>query len=211
MAHDLTATQARTVSTTDAVIYNEIDTINRAVLAAALAGDLNTQVSDGTTMTESTPTITVTGSVANPTFTAADQVQLAGQAIALGVDAGAGTGLDQAIADINNAAITGLTASKNDADQLVLTYIPPQSAWTLEIGAGTGTANADLGLTAGTVTATTPDSVSYYNMWSGQIEDRKKSFEFTQVIQHFQDSGYSILAKQNTASAQTTFLWEVYW
>jgi len=210
MAHDLTATQARTVSTTDAVIYNEIDTINRAVLAAALAGDLNTQVSDGTTMTESTPTITVTGSVANPTFTAADQVQLAGQAIALGVDAGAGTGLDQAIADINNAAITGLTASKNDADQLVLTYIPPQSAWTLEIGAGTGTANADLGLTAGTVTATTPDSVSYYSAWTGEIDDRATTTKMSQVINHFQDLGYNILRKKNTTT-NNTFYWELYW
>ena len=208
MAHDLTATQARTVSTTDAVIYNEIDTINRAVLAAALAGDLNTQVADGTTMTESTPTITVTSSGAGA-FTPSATAVFAGTTVTFGDGGTDGTGLDQAVADINNAAIAGLTAT-TDGAEITLTYSPPQATWSLTLAEGTG-ALAELGLTAGTITATTPDSVSYYNMWSGQIEDRKKSFEFTQVIQHFQDSGYSILAKQNTASAQTTFLWEVYW
>ncbi len=210
MTHELSATQARTLAYSDLVVHNEVDTITRQVITDAGNGLTQSTINDGTTMTESTPTITVTGSVANPTFTAADQVQLAGQAIALGVDAGAGTGLDQAIADINNAAITGLTASKNDADQLVLTYIPPQSAWTLEIGAGTGTANADLGLTAGTVTATTPDSVSYYSAWTGEIDDRATTTKMSQVINHFQDLGYNILRKKNTTT-NNTFYWELYW
>ena len=208
--HGLTSTQARTVSVTDMVIYNEIDTINRAIITAALAGDLNTSVNDNTTMTESTPTITVTGSVANPTFTPGDQIQLAGQAIALGVDPNDGTGLDQIVADINNANISGLTASANDSNQLVLTYDPPQGSWSLAIGAGTGTANVDIGLTTGTVTATDPASVEYYSVWTGTAEDRKKSYEFAQVVNYFQNLGYNILAKKNTTTGNT-FYWEIYW
>jgi hypothetical protein len=210
MTHELSATQARTLAYSDLVVHNEIDTIARQVITDAGNGLNQSVINDGTTMTESTPLITVTGSVANPTFTPADQIQLAGQAIALGVDANAGTGLDQAIADINNAAIAGLTAGKNDADQLVLTYNPSQSAWTFEIGAGTGTANADLGLTAATTTATDPDSVDYYNAWTGAVDDRAISTKMTQVINHFQSLGYNILRKKNTTT-NNTFYWEVYW
>ena len=206
MAHNITATQARNLSASDLVIYNEIDTITRAINTAALAGELSTVVNDGTTMTESTPTITVTGSVANPVAGGVgESLTLAGSTVTID----ALEDLDQMIASINDAAISGLTASKNSSNQIVLTYVPPMGTWSFVIDADS--ANATLGLTAGTTTATTPESVSYYNMWSGQIDDRKKSYEFSQVVQSFQNDGFNIVAKQNTASAQTTFLWEIYW
>jgi hypothetical protein len=209
MTHDLTSTQARNASTTDQVIYNEIDTITRAIITAAIAGDLEAVVDDGTTMTESTPTITVT-SVSAGAFVADETIVIAGETVTLGDAVTDGTGIEQAIADINNAAITGLVASQQGTE-IVLTYAPPQASWSLTLAEGTGTALADLGFTAGATTATTPSSVDYYNTWIGQTLDRKKSYEYTQVIQHFQSLGYSILAKQHTGTAQLTFKWEVYW
>lgn len=208
MAHDLTATEARTVSTTDLIIYNEIDTINRAVIAAALAGDLQTTVDDGTTMTESTPIITVTSSGAGA-FTPSNTATFAGTTVTFGDGGNDGTGLDQAVADINNAAITGLTAA-HDGSEITLTYECPQANWTFTLAEGTG-ALAELGFTAGSTTATAPESVDYYSVWTGTTEDRKKSYEFTQVVNHFQNLGYSILAKQNTASSTAVFMWEAYW
>jgi hypothetical protein len=102
---DLTASQARTISTTDQVIYNEVDTITRAILVASLAGGLSTTVDSGTTIT---------------------------------------------------------------------------------------------------------DSVDYYNVWSNQADDRKKSYEYGQVIAHFQRLGYNIVAKKNTVT-ENTLKWELYW
>lgn len=208
MTHDLTASNARTVSTTDLNVYNEIDFIGRKVIAESLLGNLSVTIDDGTTMTDSTPAITVTGTVANPVFTANDTLILAGQTITLGNDGTDGTGLNQAIADINDAAVAGLTASKNISNQLVLTYDPPQTTWSFAIGAGT--ANTDLGLTASTATPSDPASLGYYSVWSGGTDDRKDAHEMTQVVNHFQQLGYSILQKKNIATGNT-FLWEVYW
>lgn len=209
MTHELTATQARTVSTTDQVIYNEIDTISRAIYTAGLAGNLTATVDDGTTMTESTPTITVTSSGYADGWTPGGTLSIAGTLVTLSSGINDGTNIDQATADINNAGITGLVAT-NDGSEITLTYESTQSLWSLTLAEGSG-ALAELGFTAGTTAATNPISVDYYSMWSGTLEDRKKSFEFTQVIQHFQDIGYNILAKQNTNSDTTTFKWEIYW
>jgi hypothetical protein len=211
MAHNLTATQARNMSASDLVIYNEVDTITRAIYAASLAGDLSTQVTDGTTMTENTPTITVVGTSvgSGSVFTPGETIVIAGTTVTFSSGAGSGTNVYQAVADINAASIAGLTAT-TDGAIVTLTYQCPQATWSLVLADGTG-ALADLGLTAGTTTATTPESVSYYNMWSGQIADRKKSYEFAQVVQNLQNDGFNIVAKQNTVSAQTTFMWEIYW
>lgn len=205
MAYDLTSTQARTVSTTDMVIYNEVDTINRAIIAASLAGNLSTQVNDGTTMTESTPTITVVGTEVDPVVgVAAESLTLAGVAVTLEAD----DDVDQIVAAINDASIAGLTASKNASLQVVLTYEPPQGTWSFVIGVDSG--NATVGFTAGTITATNPESTAYYALWTGIGEDRKKSYEFAQVVNHFQNLGYNILAKKNTTTGNT-LLWEIYW
>jgi hypothetical protein len=208
MAHDLTSTQARAVSLTDLVIYDEIDFIHRAVMTDALLGEISVQVLDGTTMTESTPAITVTSSGAGA-FTPSETIILAGTTITLGDGGTDGTGVEQAIADINNASVTGLTASQSGSE-IVLTYQPLQTAWTLTLAEGSGTALIDLGFTVESVTAVTPESVSYYNMWTGTIDDRKKSYEFERVVTHFQGLGYSIIAKLNT-STTNTFFWEIYW
>jgi hypothetical protein len=90
----------------------------------------------------------------------------------------------------------------------VLSYEPPSSTWSLLIGAGSG--NTTIGLTEATVTATTPLSVTYYAMWSGTTENRKYSYEYAQVINHFQNLGYNIVAKKNTVTANT-IKWELYW
>lgn len=208
MTHDLTSTLARNMSTSDLVIYNEIDTITRAIYTASLAGGLTATVNDGTLMTESTPTITVTSSGAGA-FVATQTIVIAGTTITLGDGVGDGTNVYQATADINAAGISGLVAT-TDGAEITLTYEPPQSAWTLTLAEGNGTALADLGFTAGTVTATDPTSVSYYSMWSGVADDRKKAYEFAQVSNHFQSLGFSILAKKNTTTANT-FYWEIYW
>ena len=170
MTHDLNASQARTVSTTDLIVYNEIDYINRQIIAASLAGDLSVTVDDGTTMTESTPTITVIGTIANPTITPANTLIIDSQTITLSQRTGSGTNIDNIVGDINTLS-TGLVASENTSNQLVVTYEPAQGNWALVIGAGT--ANAEVGFTAGTVVPTDPESVNYYSVWSGTTDDRK--------------------------------------
>ena len=86
-------------------------------------------------MTESTPTITITGSASAPTITGTPTVILGGQTITLGTT---GLSLNAVIADINDAGVSGLVASKNAANNLVLTYTAPAAtSWTVVIGAGT--------------------------------------------------------------------------
>lgn len=206
MAFGLTSSQARTTSISDLVIYNEIDTITRAIYAASLAGEFKTSVDNGTTMTESTPIVTVVGTEADPvTGGAGEALELAGETVSLLAD----SDLDQIIAAINDTGISGLTASKDATNHLVLTYETPQNNWGFAIGNDSG--NATVGIDAGTVDADAPESVSYYSVWSGQSDDRKQAYEFSQVVKHFQDLGYNILAKQNTNSNTTTYKWEIYW
>lgn len=202
---DLTATQARTVAYTDLNVHNEIDYITRQIISESLIGNYTVIIDDDTTMTESTPAIVVTGTVANPTITNTNTVILAGVTVILGTT---GLSLNAVIADINDAAIAGVTANKNAGNQLVITYEPSTTNWSLVIGAGT--ANTDLGITDGTVAAIDPESVGYYNTWSGQIDNRKNSFEIAQVLKYFQNAGFNIVQKQN-AVASNTFLWELYW
>jgi hypothetical protein len=210
MTHGITAPQARRISVSDMVIYNEIDTISRAVMAAALAGDLQVTVDDNSTMTESTPIVTVTGTVLDPTVTHENTVIIDSVAVIIG-DGHPSHPHDVyfVASEINQAAIPGVTASVSSDLQLVLTKETTQTNWSIVIGAGT--ANAELGLTAGTVTATSPESTEYYSVWSGTTSDRKKSYELTEVINHFQGMGYSILAKLNSTTPVRTIKWEIYW
>ena len=210
MSHSLTSVQARTVAYTDLIVHNEIDYIERQIIAAGLLGELETTITDGTTMTESTPTITLTGTSVGggAVFTPGNTIVIAGTTVTFSSGAGAGTNVYQAVADINAAAIAGLTAS-TDGDIVTLTYEPSQSTWSLVIADGTELL-ASLGLTAGTYTATTPDSVGYYNAWTGDIDDRKLAHQMSQVINHFQGEGFSIIQKKNTTTGNT-FYWGVYW
>lgn len=204
MTQGITATQARGLSVSDMVIYNEIDTISRAIMAAAIDGELQVTVDDNSTMTESTPIVTVTGSVTDPVITPLNTVIIDGVTVTLST-----ADVFFAASEINQAEIPGVTASVNASSQLVLTKETIQTNWSILIGAGS--ANAEIGLTAGLVTASNPESTEYYSVWSGTTEDRKKSYELTQVINHFQGLGYSILAKQNSTTPTSTIKWEIYW
>lgn len=204
--HGLSASQARTVSTTDLIVYNEIDAISREIVAQALLGNLQATISDGTLMTESTPEIVVTGTVSDPAVGGVGEaLTIAGQSITLD----ANEDVDQIIASINDVGIEGLVASKNATSNIVLTYQPSQASWTFVIGADSG--NATIGITDGTADpAADPASRDYYDVWTNLEDDRKLSLHMTQVINYFQGLGYNIVQKLNVATGNT-FQWEVYW
>jgi hypothetical protein len=189
-------TSARTIARADLTIFNETQALMKQVITDAGNGLYQTTITDGTTMTESTPTITITGSAAAPTITGTPTLIIAGVTITLGTS---GLNLNAVIADINDAAVSGLVASKNATNNLVLTYTAPAATtWTVVVGAGT--ANTALGLTAQTYAASSPDSVAYYNVWSGTTVDRAKSDQMTQVVTYFQNLGYSIERLKNTTT-----------
>ena len=202
MSYSINATNARLIARADLTIFNETQALMKQVITDAGNGLYETTISDGTEMTESTPTITVTGSVANPTITPGDAVILGGQTILLG---GTGSNLNSIIADINDyQGLAGLVASKNAANNLVINYTAPAATtWTFVVGAGTGTANADLGLTAATNTATNPTSVDYFDCWQGNATSRPKTDQMNQVILYFQQLGYTIERLKNTSTGKT--------
>ena len=199
MSYSINSTNARLLARADLTIFNETQALMKQVITDAGNGLYQTTVSDGTEMTESTPIITITGSVANPTITATPTVILGGQTITLGTT---GLSLNAVIADINDAGVSGLVASKNATNNLVLTYTAPAATtWTFVVGAGT--ANADLGLTAATSTATNPTSVDYFDCWQGNSASRPKTDQMTQVILYFQQLGYTIERLKNATTGKT--------
>ena len=199
MTYYINKTSARTIARADLTIFNETQALMKQVITDAGNGLYQTTITDGTTMTESTPTITITGTAANPTITGTPTLIIAGVTITLGTS---GLNLNAVIADINDAAVSGLVASKNATNNLVLTYTAPAStSWTVVLGAGT--ANTALGLTAQTYTASNPDSVAYFNCWQGTVSDRVKTDQMNQVIQYFQNLGYTIERLKNTNTNKT--------
>ena len=204
MTYYINKTSARTIARADLTIFNETQALMKQVITDAGNGLYQTTVTDGTTMTESTPTITITGTVANPTVSSLETVILSGQTVILGPS---GLNLNAVIADINDASVSGLVASKNAANNLVLTYTAPAATtWTFVLGAGT--ANTNLGLTAQTYTASNPDSVAYYNVWSGTVADRAKSDQMNQVVKYFENLGYTIERLKNTTTNKN-FKWVI--
>ena len=204
MTYYINKQEARSMARADLTIFDEVNAIMKQVITDAGNGLYETTVSDATTMTESTPTITITGSAGGPTITGTPTVIVAGSTITLGTT---GTNLNSIIADINDAAVSGLVASKNVSDNLVLTYTAPATtSWTVTVGAGT--ANASLGLTAQTYTATNPASVTYFNCWQGTSSSRPKTDQMNQVISYFQNLGYTISRLTNTATNKT-FKWVI--
>ena len=188
MTYQLNKTQARSHARSQLNIFDEVNTIMRKVIVASDAGDYSVTVDDGTTMTESTPTTTVTGTVSNPTITGTPTLIIAGVTITLGTS---GTNLNAIIADINDSGVTGLVASKDAGNSLVLAYTHPQQAsWSVVIGSGT--ANTDLGLSASTLSPTTPSSVTYNSVHTGAVTDRKSDDEMTQIRQYLTTLGYNI-------------------
>ena len=204
MSYSINKSTARSLARADLTIFNETQALMKQIITDAGNGLYETTVSDGTEMTESTPTITITGSVVAPTITATPTVILGGQTVTLGTT---GLSLNAVIADINDAAISGLVASKNSANNLVLTYTAPAATtWTFTIGAGT--ANADLGLTISTSTATNPTSVDYFNCWQGNVASRPKTDQMGQVMLYFQQLGYTIERLKNTSTGKT-LKWQI--
>ena len=205
MTYFINKNTARVIARQELTIFREIISLMEQVIVDSGNGLYETTVSDGTEMTQSTPTITVVGSEANPTITGTPTLIVAGSTITLGTT---GTNLNSVIADINDAAISGLVASKNSSNNLVLTYqAPAASTWSISIGAGT--ANADLGFTDNSIiTADDPDSVDYYNAWKGVVADHAKQDQMNQVIEHFESLGYYIERRTNTATAKT-FKWVI--
>lgn len=205
MTVGLNASQARAKSSQDMIIFNEVDIIMRAVIAASGNGEYETEVTDGSLMTESTPSAQRIGAVNNPTIQPGDTFIINNHTVTLGTS---GTNLNAIIADINDAEIPGVIASK-DSNYLVITITLEQTTvWSYEIGAGT--ANASLGLVAGTYSVSNPDSVSYYNTWQGSSTDRAQVQQMNNVINHFKNLGYKIQRLTNTDTART-FIWHIHW
>ena len=157
-------------------------------------------------MTESTPSVTITGTQASPTVAVAETFIFAGSTVTLGTS---GTNLNAIIADINDAGITGLVASKNVSNNLVLTYnIPAATSFTYIIGAGT--ANNNLGITAQTYTAPNPTSNGYWTCWMGTSTNRGYKTQMDYIVKHFSNLGYRIERSTNT-STNATFQWNIDW
>lgn len=205
MSVGLNAAQARSKASQDMIVYQETQTIMEKVITESGLGKFEALISDGTTMTVSTPSTTATGTVNNPTVSVGETFIFDSNTITLGTT---GTSLNAIIADINDAGVTGLTASK-DAGYLVLTIEDSVGAtWSYEIGAGT--ANASLGFTAGVHSLPDPTSLPYYTVWQGTSTDRAIQNQMEQVMKHFSDLGFKIERLTNS-STNRTFNWYIYW
>ena len=205
MSVGLNAAQARSKASQDMIVYKETQSIMEAIITQSGLGKFEAYVDDGTTMTISTPSVQKIGTVNNPTVNVGDTFIIDSNTITLGTS---GTSLNAIISDINDAAIPGLTASK-DAGYLVLTIEDNAGAtWSYEIGAGT--ANTALGFVAGIYSITNPTSVDYYIVWQGTATDRAIQNQMNQVIKHFSDLGYKIERLTNTSTSRT-LKWYVYW
>lgn len=201
----LNAAQARAKSSQDMVVFNECTAIMNAIITTSASGVYETYVDDGTTMTESTPSTIKIGTVNSPTVNVGDTLIINSTTITLGTT---GTNLNSIIADINDAAVTGITASK-DAGYLVLNVVLDASAtWSYEIG--TGTANTALGFTDGIYVPPTPTSTTYFTSWQGAITDRALDNQMNAVIKYFSNLGYKVNRLTNSATGKT-FRWHVYW
>ena len=201
----LNAAQARANSSQDMIVYKEVSAIMEAVITASDSGNFETQVNDGTTMTESTPSTLKIATVNNPVITVGNTLIINGSTITLGAT---GTNLNSIIADINDAAVPGVVASK-DGGYLVL-EIESMQGLTWEYSIGNGTANTELGLTAGNYMISNPASVDYFQVWQGTETNRSLQNQTNQVIKHFVNLGFKIEQVTNTYTNKT-FKWHIYW
>ena len=103
MSYSINKTEARLIARADLTIFNETQALMKQIITDSGNGLYETTITDGTSMTESTPAITITGSQAGPTIVGTPTVILGGQTVTLGTS---GTNLNAVIADINDAAIT---------------------------------------------------------------------------------------------------------
>jgi hypothetical protein len=205
MSVGLNAAQARSKASQDMIVYKETQSIMEAIITQSGLGNFEASVDDGTTMTISTPSVQKIGTVNNPTVSVGDTLIIDSSTVTLGTT---GTSLNAIISDINDAAIPGVTASK-DAGYLVLTKeTTAGTTWSYEIGAGT--ANTALGVVAGVYTLPNPTSIVYYTTWQGSTTNRAIQNQMEQVITYFSNLGYKIERLTNTSTTRT-IKWYVYW
>lgn len=53
-------------------------------------------------------------------------------------------------------------------------------------------------------------AAEYFDVWTGNRDDRQKTLQMNKVIQYFTDLGYTIDRQTNPVS-QTTFQWVIAW
>lgn len=205
MSIGLNASQARSNSKQDMLVFNEIVAIMRAVIDASDAGSFDVEISDGTTMTESTPISKLMGSVINPTVLYGSNIIINGNPIQLGAS---GTHLNAIISDINDANIAGISATKEDGKLVIYIEHAQQSTWSYEIG--DGTANTNIGLTPGIYVTDTPDSIRYFSVWQGTETDRAIQRQMNEVLRFYTNLGYKIDRLANTVTNKT-IKWYLYW
>ena len=124
MSVGLNAAQARAKASQDMIVFNETQEIMKAIISESALGNFEAYVDDATTMTEATPSVQKIGTALNPTITVGDTLIFDNNTITLGTT---GTSLNAIVADINDAGIAGLVASK-DSNYLVLTISEPQGS-----------------------------------------------------------------------------------
>jgi hypothetical protein len=200
----ISAADAKLQAQGNLVILQEVRAIEEAILTAVSSNVLNATVSDGTTMTMSTPAVSVTGTVNNPTTTAGHTFTINGTTVTA-----SSTSINSIVDDINTLAMTGITASKT-AVAGALKIASDNNNFTLILAVGTGTILGDLGLTAATTTATAV-SKDYYNVWQGTATNTTYTQQMAEVVKYFTDKGYTIVRQKNADTTNTTFKWYVTW
>lgn len=205
MSFSINAAQARSKSQKDLYIFDECQSIMRLIIEASEMSKYEITVSDNTAMTESTPKVKKIFTIQNPVVSPNSTIIFNGVTITLGTS---GTNLNSIIADINDAGVDGLVASK-DSGYLVFT-IEADAAPEWQYLIGQGTANAQLGITSGQFTLSNPESVLFFETWQGVRTDRARQNQMDQVMKYFRNLGYKIERVTNTKT-NNTFSWYVYW
>ena len=200
----ISAADAKLQAQGNLVILQEVRAIEEAILTAVSSSLLNATVSDGTTMTMSTPAISATATVNNPTTTAGHTFTINSTTVTA-----SGTTINSIVDDINALAIIGITASKT-AVTGALKISSDNNNFTLTIAAGTGTLLGDLGLTAA-VTNASAVSKTYYDVWQNTSVNTTYKQQMSEVIKYFTNIGYTAIRQKNADTTNTTFKWYVTW
>ena len=200
----ISAADAKLQAQGNLIILQEVRAIEEAILTAVSSNLLYATVSDGTIMTMSTPAVSATATVNNPTVTASQTFTINSTTVTA-----SSTTLNSIVDDINTLAITGITASKT-AVAGALKIASDNNNFTLTLAAGTGTILGDLGLTAATTTATAVSKI-YYNVWQNTATNTTYKQQMSEVITYFTNIGYTIIRQKNADTTNTTFKWHVTW
>lgn len=200
MAVFLTAAEARSSARSNLVIFDEVRTIERAVLVASDAGDYECTV-NGTVMTETTvdswkdfhSPITITGTVGvadagtSPFVTSGHSVVLNTITVTF-----TGTSLTSVVNDVNAAfPAQGIVASSILVSGSYYLRLYSSSGDPVVIAAGSGTGLADVGLTAGTTRSLNPTSDTITFVSHGFVTGDKIQFKTAGTLPSGLTSGYS--------------------